>query len=445
MINELTNIENQVHPDMLKAAFARYVPDFSLNYLGNPGNPGAKENIVLEISPGYFIILEKFKRLFFNELCRIRYAMQDGKIHKTEDVFSNYISVNYSCVIRILKNTHARQYPEANGETPLFDAGYFQNTQELIYYNLQKILLLPLKEFIEHEYETELLKSTLREPTSQSILHDLFNNRVTLRKNISSNSLNNTSVPAASESHELLLLYNDYSREADYYDYLNETFEHFQTRLSDELRNISSAFEKMKMLIELEKMISSAKPLFHRYHSHGSDDFSPEYYREDVIYYLKRELERNNMADLTNTFHRQLSSFTEIQRSFILRIRNVLKCYFKLYRFPHAAENRNITLESRRFPAPANSDKPVEDNGKLQWCGNINQLITFFYDASSQVMVNGHPILNATKKQITKLLIENFIQKDGDPINSSTINTIFTPSKELKRPPLHKRITFPDG
>ncbi len=101
MINELTNIENQVHPDMLKAAFARYVPDFSLNYLGNPGNPGAKENIVLEISPGYFIILEKFKRLFFNELCRIRYAMQDGKIHKTEDVFSNYISVNYSCVIQI--------------------------------------------------------------------------------------------------------------------------------------------------------------------------------------------------------------------------------------------------------------------------------------------------------------------------------------------------------
>ena len=444
MINELANIENQVHPARLWAAFSEHIPELSESYPAYAGNTKPAENVILEIPSEYFITLEKFKRLFFNELCRIRYAMQDCKIHKAEDVFSNYISVNYSYVMRMLKNIHAKKYPEANEETSIIGTGYFQNTQDLIYYNLQKILLFPLKEFIEHEYGTELLKNNLSKPTSLSILHDLFKNQVALKKHTSPSTHNNTTVPAGSGSPELLLIYNGYSREADYYDYLNETFEHFQTCLSNELRKTSRTYEKMKILIELEKITSSVKPLFHRYHSPGPDDFSPEYYREDTIYYLKRELEKNNMAHRTNTYHRKLSSFTEIQRSFLLRIRKTLKCYLKLYRFPHAAENGNSLAESCRLLAPDNSAQPIEDNGKLQWRGNINQLITFFYDASNQVFVNGKPILNASKKQIAKLLIENFIQKDGEPVSISTINTIFTPSKELKRPPNNKRIIFPD-
>ena len=443
MISELANIENQVHPASLWAAFSGHIPELSESYPAYAGNTKPSENVILEIPSEYFITLEKFKKLFFNELCRIRYAMQDCKTHNAEDVFSNYISVNYSCVMRMLKNIHAKKYPEANEETSIIGAGYFQNTQDLIYYNLQKILLLPLKEFIEHEYSTELLRNNLSKPTSLSILHDLFKNQVSLKKSIYLYSHNNTTVPAGSGSHELLLMYNSYSCEADYYDYLNETFERFQTRLADELGNTSSSHDKMKMLIELEKGISSVKPLFHRYHTPGPDDFSPEYYREDTIYYLKRELEKNNMAHRTNTYHRKLSSFTEIQRSFLLRIREILKCYLKLYRFPHAAENGNPLAESCRLPAPANSAR-LDPTAKLQWRGNINQLITFFYDASNQVFVNGKPILNASKKQIAKLLTENFIQKDGDPVSISTINTIFTPSKELKRPPNNKRIIFPD-
>lgn len=72
MIYELTNIENQVHPDMLRTAFSKYAPDFALSYLGNPENLNSEKNVALEISPGYFIILEKFKKFFFNEFCRIR-------------------------------------------------------------------------------------------------------------------------------------------------------------------------------------------------------------------------------------------------------------------------------------------------------------------------------------------------------------------------------------
>jgi hypothetical protein len=442
MVNELTNIENQVHPASLWAAFSEHIPELPENFPEFPNGTVSHKTAILKIPNGYFTTLEKFKRLFFNELCRIRYALQEGKIHKTREVFSSYISANYSYVIQMLRNTHAKKYPDAEEGTFIYASDYFQNTLALIYYNLQKILLLPLKEFIEHEYGTELLKSALLESSSQSLLHDLFKNQVNLIKNMNRYSFDNTSADDPG-SQDFLLLYNGCSCEADYYDYLNDTYERFQSRLSDELRNISSAHEKMSLLIEREKIISSVKPLFHKYH-HVTDDYSPRYYREDAIYYLKRELQKNHLAGHEKIWFRQLAAFTEIQRSFVLRIRETLKCYQKLYRFPHAAENGNVTIKSCNLPAPARSVNPVEENGKLQWRGNINQLITFFYDASNNVLVNGKPILNASKKQITKLLVENFIQKDGDPVNIATINTIFTPSKELKRPPNHKRIIFPD-
>lgn len=251
----------------------------------------------------------------------------------------------------------------------------------------------------------------------------------------------NRSTREETTPHKLLLLYNGFSLEADYYDYLKETFEYFQIRVSVELHNITDNFEKIKSITELEKIISTTKPLFHKYHTPDPDDFSPEYYREDSIYYLKRELEKNNIADQLNNYHRQLSSFTEIQWSFIIRTWKILKCYLKPYRYPSIDDSPTVSC---KLPTPANSGNKDEDLGKLQWRGNINQLITFFYDASSQVLVDGKTILNASKKQIARLLIENFIQKDGDPVNPSTINTIFTPSKELKRPPNHKRIIFPD-
>ncbi len=443
MIYELTNIENQVHPDMLRTAFSKYVPDFSLSYLGNTENPNSEKNVTLEISPGYIIILEKFKKFFFNEFCRIRISMRNHKINESKEVFSRYVSVNYSGVIRMLKNTRAKKHPETDEEEHTLDVGYLRNTHDLIYYNLQKILLFPLKEFIENEFISELRQANLQKSTSQSILQVLLNNQVTLEEPDRLQT-DNSSTREETSPQKLLLLYNGFSLEADYYDYLKETFEYFQIRLSVELHNITDNFEKIRSITELEKIISSIKPLFHKYRTPNTDDFSPEYYREDSIYYLKRELEKNNIAEQINNYHRQLSSFTEIQWSFIIRTWKILKCYHKLYRYPPTVEREYSPTVSCKLPAPANSGNKDEDPGKLQWRGNINQLITFFYDASSQVLVDGKTILNASKKQIAHLLIENFIQKDGDPVNPSTINTIFTPSKELKRPPNHKRIIFPD-
>ncbi len=438
MINELTNIEHQVHPARLRTAFSGHIPELSESFPDYAGNTKPAENLVPGIPSEYFITLEKFKKLFSSEYNRISNSIKDYKINESEERFIHYIYINYRGVIRMLRNTHPKTPAKTDEKDNLSGTGFLQTTHDLIYYNLQKVLLIPLKEFIEQEFGTELLKNNFIKPTSLSILHDLFKNQVNLEKNVNPNSHNNTTVPDSSGSPELLLLYNGYSHEADYFDYLNEIFERFQTRLTDELGNTSSSHDKMKILIELQKVISSIKPLFHKYHSHGTDSFSPKYYRKDAFYCLNRELKRNDIVGDENTYYRQIAAFTEIQRSFLLRIRKILKYNLKLYRFPHAAENGNTPGEPCSLPAPDNY------TDKLQWRGNINQLITFFYDASNRVFVNGKPILKANKKQIAKLLIENFTQKDGEPVSISTINTIFTPSKELKRPPNNKRIIFPD-
>lgn len=104
---------------------------------------------------------------------------------------------------------------------------------------------------------------------------------------------------------------------------------------------------------------------------------------------------------------------------------------------PHADEHR---LQQDNSVKNATKQKSTS---KLQWRGNTNQLITFFYDTSKVVSYEGNPLLIASKKQITDLLINNFIDKDGNEISKATIDTIFTPSKEDKRPPEHKRIKIP--
>jgi hypothetical protein len=440
MTYELTNIENQIHPEVLRSIFSDFITDFSMDNAESSKKEHAGKNLVFEISPGYFTTLQKFKRFFFDEFCRIRAAMREHKMKKTDNVFIRYVSVNYSGILRMLENTHVKKYPEGYKAMESSNLDHFQNTHALICYNLQKILLLPLKEFIEDEFCSGLLRASLMNTSSASCLQVLFSSRISLEETDfpqPGNSSENT-IP------EYRLLYNGFAEEADYYDYLNKSFQYFQTLLSVELQKTNENFDKIKTVIELEKIISSVKPLFHRYHSEGTDEFSPEYYRTDAICFLKRELVKNNMADCLDQYHLQLSSFTEIQRLFINRIRKILKSYLKLYQNFPSTETEYSTTANCEPSASSGPACRVKSSGKLQWRGNINQLITFFYDASNQVLINGKPILNASKNQIAKLLTENFIQKDGDPVNISTINTIFTPSKELKRPPIHKRIIFPD-
>ncbi|UPK68310.1 hypothetical protein [Chitinophaga filiformis] len=70
---------------------------------------------------------------------------------------------------------------------------------------------------------------------------------------------------------------------------------------------------------------------------------------------------------------------------------------------------------------------------KLQWMGKSKVLITLFYDLYSNVENGGEPLIKATKDQVKNFLLNNFIEKDGQPLSASSIDTLLTPSKEDKR------------
>ncbi|MFX1708100.1 hypothetical protein PV783_29320 [Chitinophaga sp. CC14] len=72
-------------------------------------------------------------------------------------------------------------------------------------------------------------------------------------------------------------------------------------------------------------------------------------------------------------------------------------------------------------------------SNKLQWMGKSKVLISLFYDLYSNVENGGEPLIKATKDQVKNFLLNNFIEKDGQPLSPSSIDTLLTPSKEDKR------------
>lgn len=84
-------------------------------------------------------------------------------------------------------------------------------------------------------------------------------------------------------------------------------------------------------------------------------------------------------------------------------------------------------------PKQINLSSSPQSSHKLQWMGKSKVLITLFYDLYSNVENGGEPLIKATKDQVKNFLLNNFIEKDGQPLSPSSIDTLLTPSKEDKR------------
>ncbi|MFV0211694.1 hypothetical protein OBK22_07825 [Empedobacter falsenii] len=77
---------------------------------------------------------------------------------------------------------------------------------------------------------------------------------------------------------------------------------------------------------------------------------------------------------------------------------------------------------------------------KLQFNGNVNQLVDIFYQMSRELFVDGKPFLDGNLNDISKVIVSNFVDKDGNELSLKTVRTILTPSREDKRPNVNKRI-----
>lgn len=100
---------------------------------------------------------------------------------------------------------------------------------------------------------------------------------------------------------------------------------------------------------------------------------------------------------------------------------------------------------------PAISKIPIQN--KIQWVGNINLLTTLFYD-----LLNGQekgigknkittpPLIKCQKKDIERLLAENFIDVNAKPLKESTISDYLNKSEAKSSSKLHSgsRIELPE-
>lgn len=66
-------------------------------------------------------------------------------------------------------------------------------------------------------------------------------------------------------------------------------------------------------------------------------------------------------------------------------------------------------------------------------------MVDIFYRLSKELFFEKKPLLEASNNDIIALLTNNFVDRDGNPLNQDTIRTILVPSKTDKRPSVNKK------
>ena len=79
-------------------------------------------------------------------------------------------------------------------------------------------------------------------------------------------------------------------------------------------------------------------------------------------------------------------------------------------------------------------------SNKMQFNGNVNQLVDVFYQLHRELFVDGKPYIDGNTNDLIALITNSFVDKEGKEISPQTVKTILKPSKEEKRPNTHKRL-----
>lgn len=95
---------------------------------------------------------------------------------------------------------------------------------------------------------------------------------------------------------------------------------------------------------------------------------------------------------------------------------------------------RKQVLNGKSKPAA----KPLEPTIRLN-C-NLNIFVDVFYQMLNEKSENGKPILASSSAEITDLICNNFLDKEGNEISPASVRTILSPGKNDKRPKGTKRI-----
>lgn len=99
-----------------------------------------------------------------------------------------------------------------------------------------------------------------------------------------------------------------------------------------------------------------------------------------------------------------------------------LNLFYSLLVESYSIDRENDPSTDQEVPKP-----------KIKWLHNTNVLVTLFDD-----LLNGYqdakkpklkPLIDCQKADIKRLILNNFLDKEGKPISPSTIDTLFKPGK----------------
>ncbi|MDF2450435.1 MAG: Uncharacterized protein K0R26_2939 [Bacteroidota bacterium] len=111
------------------------------------------------------------------------------------------------------------------------------------------------------------------------------------------------------------------------------------------------------------------------------------------------------------------------------------KCAIEINKIERQSRIRteNLAKASARRIKPANSNRMVIS-------GHINILVDAFYQMLHEKKTNGQPYLMANASEITKFIVCNFLDKDGQPLSEATVRTMLSPNKADKRPKANGKV-----
>ena len=77
---------------------------------------------------------------------------------------------------------------------------------------------------------------------------------------------------------------------------------------------------------------------------------------------------------------------------------------------------------------------------KVKFNCNVNQFVDIFYQLQRELFCEGKPFIDGSLNDIVAIIVNSFVDKDGNEISPQTVETILKPSRTDKRPKAHKRI-----
>jgi hypothetical protein len=144
------------------------------------------------------------------------------------------------------------------------------------------------------------------------------------------------------------------------------------------------------------------------------------------------------------TIEEKLSCLYEVQAEYKQNKPRVLdpteipfdeKCTIEIEKIEKLEHLKKRMPVNTLLAAPKHS--PIE---KIPIRGHINILVDAFYQMMFEKQADGLPYLDISTAKITAFIADNFVDKDGHPLSSSTIRTILSPNKPEKRPKQENRI-----